>query len=291
MKHLFKCFAVIFSLMLLTTGIKVNAAASGGIDWVNGNGMITAIGVGIAPPNAVGPQKKIWARTAAISDAQRRLAEMAGEVRVEGKTTVENSMLVSDNVRTSVAATLRGAAIISENWNAEGYYEVTMQVPLFGVGGLAKAVIPKPTNPTPVAFPAPEVIPSTTAESQTNGSVGYTVVGDVNLAKGGYTGLIIDCRGLGLNPVMSPVIKNSKGVKLYGHENLNYDLIVSNGMVNYAHNQNGAGRAGSNPLILKAERLEDHNANPVVSVNDGNRILIENGSSGFLNKTSVVFLY
>lgn len=54
---------------------------------------------------------------------------------------------------------------------------------------------------------------------------------------------------------------------------------------------NQASRAGSKPLVLKAVRLEDHNANPVVSEADGSRILIENGASGFLNKTAVVFLY
>ena len=111
------------------------------------------------------------------------------------------------------------------------------------------------------------------------------------MAQGGYTGLIIDCRGLGLNPVMSPVIKNEKGVKLYGHENLNYDLVIRDGMVNYANNQGQAGRAGSNPLTLKAEKLDDHNANPVLSVTDGNRLLTENNAGGFLSKTAVVFLY
>ena len=136
------------------------------------------------------------------------------------------------------------------------------------------------------------MIPSINADSQTSGVVNVTGVGDgTNLSRGNYTGLIIDCRGLGLQPVMSPVIKNASGVKLYGHENLNYDLIIRDGMVSYVHSQSQAGRAGSNPLILKAERLEDNNANPVVSVNDGNRILIENGSTGFLNKTAVVFLY
>ncbi len=290
MKKLFRCFAVILAVMFLATGIKTEAAAGGGVDWTNGSGMITATGVGLPPTNAVGPQKKVWARTAAIADAQRRLAEAANEVKVEGETTVKMSTLVDDTIRTSVAATLKGAQIVSENWNSEGYYEVTMQVPVFGVNGLARAVIPEPTTP-PAPFPAPEVIPSQGAESQTGDSVSYTSVGGENLARGGYTGLIIDCRGLGLNPVMSPVIKNSKGVKLYGHENLNYDLVIRDGMASYANSQSQASRAGSKPLILKAERLDDHNANPVVSVNDGNKILIENGSSGFLNKTAVVFLY
>ena len=134
------------------------------------------------------------------------------------------------------------------------------------------------------------------ADSKTGGAASSGVLsGGKNspmAAIGGFTGLIIDCRGVGtLNPVMSPVVKNVKGVKLYGHENLNYDLVVKDGMVNYAQDTAQASRAGSNPLIIKAVKLEDHSANPVVSEEDGSRILIENGATGFLNKTAVVFLY
>ena len=146
MKLKAKLLGVLLATVLLLTGLKVDAAPGGSVDWTNGNGaMLTGVGVGLPPANAVGPQKKIWARTAAIADAQRRLAEAANEVRVEGETTVKMNTLADDTVRTSVAATLKGAQIVSENWNAEGYYEVTMQVPLFGVGGLAQAVIKPPT--------------------------------------------------------------------------------------------------------------------------------------------------
>jgi len=203
----------------------------------------------------------------------------ANEVRVEGETTVQMNTLVDDTIRTSVSATVKGAQIVSENWNSEGYYEVTMQVPIFGVGSLAQAVI-KPVEQIPFPTPSP-VQPSPTSPSTT---VTVTV-------SGGYTGVIVDCRGLNLNPVMSPVIKDSSGVKLYGHQNLDYDMVIRDGMASYAHDMSQASRAGSNPLVIKAERLDDHNANPVLSVTDGNRMLLENNSAGFLSKTAVVFLY
>ena len=265
--------------ILVLTGIKVDAAPGGGVDWTKGSGVLTGTGIGLPPSNAVGPQKKIWARTAAIADAQRRLAEAAEEVRVEGETTVKMNTLADDTVRTSVAATLKGAYIVSENWNSEGYYEVTMQVPVFGAGSLAQAVI-KPVEQIP--FPTPSPV----QPSPTNPSTTVTIS-----VSGGYTGVIIDCRGLNLNPVMSPVIKDSSGVKLYGHQNLDYDMVIRDGMASYAHDMSQASRAGSNPLVIKAERLDDHNANPVLSVTDGNRMLLENNSAGFLSKTAVVFLY
>ncbi len=279
MKIKMSLLGVLLATLLLLTGTKVDAAAGGGVDWTSGSGVLTGTGVGLPPSNAVGPQKKIWARTAAIADAQRRLAEAANEVRVEGETTVKMNTLADDTVRTSVAATLKGAQIVSENWNSEGYYEVTMQVPVFGVGGLAQAVI-KPVEQIPFPTPSP-VQPSPTDPTTT---VTVTV-------SGGYTGVVIDCRGLNLNPVMSPVIKDVSGVKLYGHQNLDYDLVIRDGMASYAHGMDGASRAGSNPLVIKAERLDDHNANPVVSVTDGNKILLENNSAGFLTRTAVVFLY
>ena len=291
MKKMYICLMTIITMMILLTSVCAEAA----VDW--NNKFITVKGMGVAnPAMATNPaHASMMARRAAITDAYRHLAEMVQGVQVDSETTVEQMMLVSDIVKTRLSAVIKGAVIISEQEIAGGY-EVTMQLPMFGNNGLSTAVITPP--PVIESFPqhAPEVIPSMPADSQTADSSGYSVAGGGKrspmAAIGGFTGLIIDCRGVGaLNPVMSPVIKNVKGVKLYGHENLNYDLVVRDGMVNYATSMNQAGRAGNKPLVLKATRLEDHNANPVVSEADGSRILIENGATGFLNKTAVVFLY
>ena len=102
--------------------------------------------------------------------------------------------------------------------------------------------------------------------------------------------MIIDCRGLGLKPVMSPVIKNDQGQAIYGHRNLDPDKVIEYGMAGYAYNLNDASRAGSNPLVIKALRVENHNSNPIISTADANRLLIENKASGFLESLSVVFV-
>lgn len=291
MKRFATCLTLIFTAIFLLTGIRAEAA----VDW--GSNVITVTGMGTAnPAMSMNPaHASMMARRAAISDAYRQLAEMVMGVQVDAETTVEQMVLTSDIVKTRVSAVIKGAVIVSEGELSGGGYSVTMQMPLFGNNGLSKAVITPPPMIEPFPQPAPEVIPSMPADSQTGGSSGYTTISGGErspmAAIGGYTGLVIDCRGLGLNPVMSPVIKNVKGVKLYGHENLNYDLVVRDGMVNYATSMNQANRAGNKPLVLKAVRLEDHNANPVVSEADGSRILIENGATGFLNKTAVVFLY
>lgn len=111
------------------------------------------------------------------------------------------------------------------------------------------------------------------------------------VAKGVYTGLIVDCRGLGLQTAMSPVIKNVNGTKIYGHKNLDVNKINAMGMVDYINDTKKTTRAGENPLIVKAIALDGFNSNPVVSIVDSNRILIENHVTNFLKDLKVVFLF
>ena len=148
----------------------------------------------------------------------------------------------------------------------------------------------RPTHPaaqTPVApvTPAP-VVPAPVPPAPTAPSADIVPAGR---AIGGYTGVIIDCTGLGLRPVMSPVIKAENGRPIYGYKNLDSDKVVQNGMASYARSEADATRAGVNPLRLRAVSV-DGNANPVLSANDANRLLLENSASGFLDATNVVFL-
>ena len=269
MKRTAKLFGLVLAVLMLLTTMKADAAT----DW--NSGVITATGTGLFNPGVPRTQARIWARRAAIVDAQRNLLEMTQGVQVDAETTVEMMMLTSDTIHTSVQGVVKEAKVISER-EIEGGYEVTLQMGMFGTGGLAEAVIERPTEVIP--FPAPQpTMPSAP-------TVTITV-------SGGYTGVVIDCRGLNLNPVMSPVIKDASGNKLYGHKNLNPDYVIQHGMASYAHDMSMASRAGSNPLVIKAVSLADHNANPVVSVDDGNLMLLENNSANFLSSTAVVFLY
>ena len=267
MKRVFQIFGLMLAALFVLTGIKAEAAP----DW--NNRVVKATGIGVINPNArTHAQGIAMARRAAITDAQRNLLETLQGVQVTSEVTVRDYITESDIIQTRVEGVLKGAEIIGER-EISGGIEITMQVPMFGASSLAEAVMERPAEVVPFPAPTAEVPAPPTSYS------------------GGYTGLVIDCRGLGLNPVMSPVIKNSAGTKIYGHINLDYDLVIRDGMVNYAPDMSGAARAGSNPLVIRAERLEDHNANPVISVNDSNMVLSANETGGFLGRMAVVFLY
>ena len=136
---------------------------------------------------------------------------------------------------------------------------------------------------------------STTISAEASATVKITVKKSVSeyasAAQGIYTGLVVDCRGLGLQTAMSPVIKNINGTKIYGHKNLDIEKVIAMGMVDYINDPQNLDRAGTNPLIVRALSLEDFNSNPVISLVDSNRILIENHVTKFLQSLKVVFLY
>ena len=128
-------------------------------------------------------------------------------------------------------------------------------------------------------------------EEQIKQRVRRSVSEYASLAKGNYTGLVIDCRGMELQPVMSPVVKNSNGTKIYGHKNLDIDKIIEMGMADYTSDIDSMQRAGDNPLVVKAASVDNFNSNPVLHVPDSNRVLIENHVTKFLADLKVVFLF
>lgn len=293
--------SVVALLVLLTA-----SAFAADSDWAD-TGYITVEGTGVMPTNTLNiNQAKMLARRAATVDAYRQIAEQVNGVSVDGDTTIENLQVTSDVVRSRTSAVIKNARIKNVKY-IDGGCVVTVEVPVFGVSGsLASAVFESRTARDSFPTPVESVVPSTPASYD---DFGYTPSRSTTSTKpvysdkgtsaapapsgraiGSYTGLIVDCRGLGLKPAMSPVIKNAAGTAIYGYKNLDYDAIVEQGMAGYTRDINNAARAGSNPLIVRAEAVANNGANPVLSTADANRVLIENGATGFLDGAKVVFV-
>lgn len=280
-------FVVTVCLSILIA--SVTAFAEGSADW--GNEEITAKGFGAAPANARTPgQAKALARRAAIVDAYRNLGEFASGVRVDSETLVKDMVIESDIIKTKMSALIKGAIVVEETANPDGSYEVMLKIAMYGSGNsLASAVLPD--NYKLESFPEP-IIPTTPTNPTINEPAGRPAPQpSFPVSSGGYTGVVIDCRGLGLNCVMSPVIFDEAERPIYGHKNLDSQKVIQNGMAGYSKDGvSNMARVGGNPLVIKAIRVQGHNANPVVSQQDANRILEENKISGFLNNCAVVFI-
>ena len=278
-EKILRCLStLVISLTLITA---VAFAEEGSVNW--NNGIIRATGIGAGKPAYQKKNPGIYraqAKRAAIMDAQRNLAETVKGVRVTSDSTMEDMILQSDVVRTRVDEIIKGMSEVSSQYFEDGTYEVVLEMPIFGMSNSLSeaAFIPFKDEPK-ISFPSP---------------VDMTILSQSTVINNNYTGLVIDCRGLGgVNPVMSPVIKNANGQAIYGHQNLDYDKIIVNGMASYAndtYDQISRNRAGSNPLVVKATTLSDLNANPVVSVEDADKILAANQYDRFLDNCAVVFI-
>lgn len=279
-KRVLSCLAVLL-IMLVT--MTVIAAPEGTTDWGKGVIQVTGNGVGKAKYRNSSPgQYRLTAHQAARMDAQRKLAEYVNGVHVQGQASMADMALEDDRVSTMLKGTvLKNAIEVGEpEYNKEdGICTVKMELHMYGGSNslAAAAFLPFKDEPK-VSFP-----------SLTNSAV----ANDPTVVNKNYTGLIIDCSGKSIECVMSPVIKKEDGTKIYGHQNLDYDKIIVNGMASYAEStsdQISVTRAGNNPLIIKAERLDDFNSNPVVSVANADKILAANQHDKFLENCAVVFV-
>ena len=240
------------------------------------------IGVGISQPDARGVA---IAREAAIMSAQRSLVGTIQGVSIDSETTMRDLILQSDVVNRKITGVLKGAQIAEEKELPNGGYYVKMIVPLYGSGSVAEAVIPE------IAFDIPEA---------------FETVDDSDFEKGEfqtiknarYTGIVIDCSGLGLEPTFSPVIYDANGRAVYGIKNLKAERVIAQGMVSYAssiQDKVSSARAGNKPLVIKAVEVRGganstNKVNAVVSVEDADKILLANQTSNVLEKCAVVFV-
>ena len=279
MKSMRKLFSVLLAMcVLLLSGTAMAATdITGGVIRVEG---VSGVGQSFA-----------LKRIAAKVDAQRLLAEQIHGVQIDSNTTVENAIVTSDVVKASVSGVVKGAREVSCTTDEYGYVHVVMELPLYGgANSLAAAVIPN--VPQQGFLPPSDIIPVDTkpAAPAVTTNPNQATVGNLYGATGQYTGLIVDCSGLGLQTAMAPALYTDGKKVVYGLENFSHEQVINRGYVGYSNSaSSGVQRAGSNPMVVKAQSIE-HFFNPVISKEDAARILAENQMNGFLATGNVVFV-
>ena len=171
--------------------------------------------------------------------------------------------------------------------NPDGSYFVKMRVPMYGAqGSIASVALPEIRDNL---APEPPLQVEDTALSKQEVS---------ELQNAVYTGIVVNAAAMGLQPTFSPVIYDVNGRVVYGIRNLDYDYAISKGMVAYTDKLENAihgSRAGNNPLVVNAVNIRGgqnsvNKVNVVVSVEDGDRILLACENSNILQQAAVVFV-
>ncbi|MDW8106076.1 MAG: hypothetical protein RMK45_01210 [Armatimonadota bacterium] len=265
----------------------------GEIDWSKGT--LSATGIGLMPRDESDRARAyLKARGYARLDALANLLMLVNRVQVDARYTGADYVAQSEEIRAAVNGFLRGAMITDERKvyiEGQEAVQVTVTIPMHGQRGLSSVLLGNRAAPTtPVAPPEPalprlEVVRPNVPISESAPTV-----------EGNYTGLIIDARGLGVQPAMAPRILKADGTVLYGTGKLDPDLVLERGLAAYYKDLNAAradARAGSNPLIIKAigvYRRAVATTDVVISDADAAKLLAENQRTKFLDKLQVVFV-
>lgn len=234
--------------------------------WVNWDRLvIKAVGQGMLPGDmeSQSEAEKI-ARECALADARRNLESTVLAVRVAGENSVRKVTAESENLKSAVAVAVASSTVISERQLPDRSFEVILQMPLTGKRGLMSFV---------AGTLLPEVEDRRTARARIP------------------SGLIIDARGLGVKPAISPAIYASDGRLLYGAQTVGARAGIENGLANYPDDIGRAmksPRTGNKPLVVKALKRGPKLATDIVVSNaDALLISMADETAGILQECRV----
>ena len=266
---------VLFFVSLLSAQIQPISIAdnqgTGNIDW--SKRLIIITGIGAPNPDLPAAAQRPAAIRAAQQVALRNALETIKGIYINSSTTVSNYMTQSDAVSTNVNGYVNGFEQNGETkYMNDGTVEISMKIPLDGVGGLGKMLYD----------------PSVTQ----NPSVKFE---NTNHKKTVFSGLIIDCRGLKVKPALSPRVLDESGREVYGSAYVSREWAIKYGMVGYSKNLANAtkliDRIGNNPGQIKAIKTTgDNGTDIIISNKDANEVRSTSENLKFLSECRILFV-
>ena len=267
--------------------------SNGCIDWAKG--IIYATGMGVPNPKfPTQAQKSYSAYQAARVVAMRNLLQVVEGINITSTRTVKSGMLEDDTIQTQISGKIRGVqeAGRPQTMN-DGSVWVTMKMYMrdivailvnnqkFGSGS-AVSQMQQPgkslQQPRVPAAPAPSA-PS----GPQYGGQASTI----------YSGLIIDARGSGVTPAMSPKIFDPTGKEVYGSAAVGRDFVLQHGIVGYVKDLQRAKsneRIQGNPLLIKGTTNSGQTSDLVISQEDADLLRKLDASQTFLREARVMVI-
>jgi hypothetical protein len=251
---------------------------TGEINWTKAT--VSAIGYGIAGEGKKANIAPYLACRAAKVDAQRNLLESYQGVRVTATTLVSNYMLTSDEVKSTVEGTVKGAIIKSRDNRIDGSCKVVLEAPLRGKISksiyqdlyqeeeVSASILPNLwslwiSSAHAATYPAESNQQISDLLSQLNKRISALEKGvkakNVNDVKThDISGIIIDVRGTNFTPSLNPKIRKADGDVLYPNRSDTQDIIDSGQLVSlFANDVTFAmdhPMIGDTPLLIKAKK-------------------------------------
>lgn len=245
---------------------------------------ILVVGEGVPKKGTSGGQKRLTAITAAKVKAQRALAELLSGVAVVSETTVKDSELESDVIKTAVRGFIRGAQVVVQDYNAEEESAVViLKVGMSGPKSFGATMYEKLLSEPKIkkeiekpAFVPPANVPAPPPAAQA------------------YDGLIIDATAQSFRPALINRIFNPNGEVLYDPAKISQKVLVEQGCGEYTNSVDKAKaalrkRGVNNPLVVTASGTVSP-SDLQVSNDVALQIFSANQASGFMADARVAFV-
>jgi hypothetical protein len=247
----------------------IEQKAKGCINW--SKGIVQAKGIGTLSKKLHGDvNDSSTVLEDAKLDACLKIFEVVKGIRIDGATvvgdyTAENKVIIS-----KIEGIVKNAEVVKKEYFSDGTVEVTMEMNF--KGGFAQLVLPGEIRPLESIKPMSPVKNS------------YSV----------FTGLVVDARGLGSKPVMSPKILDETGQEVYGSAFVSREYAVQQGMSGYSKDLTAAKsnqRVAGNPLTVKGLRIEGKGHSDIVISNaDASRLRSASENLTFMRKCRVIIV-
>jgi hypothetical protein len=199
----------------------------------------------------------------AREQAVARMTRLVREIRVDADT------MLTDLIRDNDVVQARIARIIANRMKVTFY-----PVDFFTSGCRAELKIGDLLHAVPYKYPADDF-----------------PVGIDNPIPTDYTSLVIDARGLRVEPMMLPSVFSENGLEVYGRHYVDIRHSTRFGIVGYAFNEDDALKsplAGERPLYTAA--LGVLKGCPVLSHRDVRKMFSSDNTIGHLKKCKVIFI-
>jgi len=243
---------------------------NGAVNWTTGH--ISAIGKASPRDNSETSHESLPG--SARADANRQILEILKQIKINATLSVDEYASKNDVILAGMEKTARDADILKQYYTSALAVEIMIETSIFG--GFLQLVLPEEIRQIP------KISPDIPKEN-------FHVIGE-NI----YTGLIIDVRGLGIEPVINPLVISEQGHDVYSSTFISREFAVQNGVCTYICSMDQAmrdKRVGNHPLVLKGLRKEGK-PNPAVVISMSDYRLLEKATERhtFLKECRVIMV-
>ncbi len=259
-------------------GQCIQAFDSGAINWSTGRVMVT----GKATPEVNQDGQPVAVPGSARAHATRNIITILKQIKISPDESVGEYASTHDVILAGIEKTAQDAHITHQLYTSAMDVEVRMETGIFG--GFLQLVLPDHIRQ----------IPKITEQKTKSKTKNKSKLPEIPINRILYTGLIVDARGLALEPILYPTIVGEQGKEIYSSLFVSREFAVQYGVATYLCDMEAAlafRRTGSNPMVFKALRKAGNKTGAViVSMADAKALEKSTERHKFLKECRVVIV-